>query len=234
MAERTRFYLNAEILQHELSSAAVHVYVILSWCANREGKSYPSVSEIARKCHISENTVRKGLKELQEHRLITAETQYKLTPSGKRRQTSNIYTLQKTEAPASQISEGRGSDVEGEINNNIISINKKLSVSPSLEELTDRLELHSFEDEDFSKAVELALQDMFHAKSITVNGEIISQERVRERLSHLDVNCLDYVYSRLRDYGDGDFRNGGKYLISCLYNAPADRSFRLAAFGANL
>jgi len=233
MAERTRFYLNAEILQHELSSAAVHVYVILSWCANREGKSFPSVSEIARRCHLSENTVRKGLKELQEHGLITAEMQYTITPSGKRRQTSNLYTLQKTETPVSQNSESGGSVVEGEINNNIISINKKLSVSLSLEELTDRLDLHSFEDEDFSKAVELALQDMFHAKSITVNGEIISQERVRERLSHLDVNCLDYVYSRLRDYGE-DLCNGGKYLMTCLYNAPVDRSFKLAAFGAKL
>ncbi len=247
MTKRKRFYLSAEIWSKSISSAAFHVYGFLSWCADKSGRCYPSVAEISRRCHIAENTVRKAIRELERNELIRSQTQYTVTKSGKRRQTSNSYSLkgQDLNPPASNVEptprnalKGAGADVEGEINNKDIDIRKSdLSVSPyeenGLSDILDRLELYCYDDKHFTKAVELAVREMYHADHITVSGENIPKEQVRERLFHLTPDGIDHIYGRMRDYG-ANFQNAGKYLISCLYNAPMDFNTDIAAFSAAL
>ena len=124
------------------------------------------------------------------------------------------------------------------MNNKDINIKQcDLSVSPyeekRLADILERLELYCYDDKHFTAAVELAVREMYHADHITVGGENIPKERVRERLSHLTTDCIDHIYNRMRDYG-ASFQNAGKYLISCLYNAPMDFNTDIAAFSASL
>jgi len=247
MPKRKRFYLNAAVWEKEISSAAFHVYGFLSWCANKDGSCYPSIAEIARRCHISQNTARRALRELEQTGLIQAQTQFTVTKSGKRRQTSNSYLLKhqiwkpldsNTAPSPCQFLQGMGANVEGEINHKEIDIKIGISSVGLYEEkeitdILDGLSLYSYENEHFAKAIELAIREMYYAENITVGGERIPQRRVRERLRYLDTSCIDHIHSRMRDYG-ANFQSAGKYLISCLYNAPMDFNTDIAAFSAAL
>ena len=85
-----------------------------------------------------------------------------------------------------------------------------------LADILDKLQLSAYEDLHFAETVELAVTEMYYyAEHITVNGEKISRERVRERITHFSSDCLDCIAHRLGDYG-AELQNAGKYLISCL------------------
>ena len=122
---RQRFYMDSGIWQKRISSAAFHVYGYLSWCANRDRHSYPSVPEIKRKCGLSESTVRRAIRELEKEGLVQKREQYIELKNGKRRRTSNLYILivqdsddtrSDLNSHPSQISEGVGPNIAGKIN----------------------------------------------------------------------------------------------------------------------
>ena len=122
----------------------------------------------------------------------------------------------------------------GHINDKDKYISSNLSVGHNgADDLIDGLELYLYEDEHFKTAVELAIRDMWQADSITVNGMCIPQTLVRERLRCLNMDCIDRIYKRMGDYGQ-ELTNAGKYLVSCLYNAPVDFNADMAAFKAAL
>lgn len=246
MSRRNRFYVNAAVWEKTLPSTTFHVYCFLSWCADKSGNCYPSIAAISCRCCISKNTVRKSLRELQQTGLIKAQPQYCATKGGKLRQTSNLYSIgipRPTTESANTASalcndlQGVGAYFEGEINDKEEIHKFALSVCQSedteLIDILDRLSLNCYEDTHFENAVELAIKQMYYADYIKVNGERVPQSRVRERLAMLDFSCIDLVCSRMREYGD-NMQSAGKYLISCLYNAPLDFNTDIAAFRAAL
>lgn len=245
MPQRTRFYMNAGIWEKTISSSAFHVYAFLSWCADRSGACYPAVPEIARRCHISVTTVRKALRELREAGLVHSQTQHKPTKSGGRRQTANAYFLTaqiphpppSDPAPApSQIPWGMGSDPEGEINDKRESIKCASSIIPyeeqELNDILTGLNLDLYEDEDqYVNTIELTVREMYYRESVTVDGEQVPRERVRERLRQLDIHHLEAMRRRVGNHMP-EMKSAGKYLMACIYNAPMDFNADLMALCA--
>jgi len=237
--------VSADIFDHALSAQAIAVFAFLSRCAGKDGIAFPSVAKIAQSCRMAESTVRTVISTLESCGLLHREEHYVLSGNGKLRQTSNRYYLtgdqKDSPSPSNEMEGGCQTRYPpppaetGEIYDECKDMNKSISVSlyeeNGLTEILERLSLHSYEDIHFANAVELAVRDMYYAEHITVGGEKIPQRRVRERLSHLDTSCLDLIYSRMRDYGVS-FQSAGRYLISCLYNAPVDFNTDLAAFCA--
>ena len=91
----------------------------------------------------------------------------------------------------------------------------------SLKTILSRLQLDLFEDRPFAKAVRHALRRMYHSDSIRVKGERIPRETVREALSLLTIDHIDFVERQLRE-ATSQVICGETYLMSCLYNAPLD------------
>ena len=128
MAKRKTFYVSTNVFDAGLSTAAIAVYAYLAYCSNADGTSYPPVKTIAAHCGISENTVRKAIRELTDKRLIQKEENYMQSPNGNHRQQANTYRLLgvpcKSCTPAAgegvslHLLKGRGSPVAGEINSN--------------------------------------------------------------------------------------------------------------------
>lgn len=85
---------------NDLSYRAKLVYCCLSHYANRDLESYPGVGTIARACSVSENTCRRGIRELQDAGLLTREPRYDATGA----RTSDLYTLE----PPTPLSESGG------------------------------------------------------------------------------------------------------------------------------
>ena len=163
------------------------------------------------------------------------------TRRGGRRCTSNTYTLlflpSKDEgAPLQPVQGGTARDA-GPRYDREITMDVPKGHSPSVE-ATDpdpdpdqgetslktilfRLQLDLFEDRPFAKAVRHALRRMYHSDSIRVKGERIPRETVREALSLLTIDHIDFVERQLRE-ATSQVVCGEAYLMSCLYNAPLD------------
>ena len=78
----------------ELSSGEIAVYAHLLYREDRVTyKCYPSYGTIAKKLHISRNTVRKYVDNLREKRLIDTEQTTVFTKDGKRRNGNLMYTI---------------------------------------------------------------------------------------------------------------------------------------------
>jgi len=236
--KREIFFVNKDVFGHGLNGNAIAVYAYLSYCSNKSGMAFPSVKKIAAACGMASSTARKAIDRLCESGLLVKEFSFMKSANGKNRQTSNKYILAKPK----NSERGTMSDIEtpmqnsstpaptdgGEINNKVITISSSLSVLP-YDELTERLQLHLYEDKEFAECVRLAIEEMYYAENITVNGNRIPQNQVRERLKQLDIACIDRVSKCFEDYG-GEVQNARNYLISCIYNAPLEHKAALAAF----
>lgn len=77
-----------EYSQH-IGEHATLVYLFLARQAKKDNSCFPSINLIAKKCSISSTTVKKALKTLVEHKLISIEKRT-LDNGGK---TSSLYTL---------------------------------------------------------------------------------------------------------------------------------------------
>ena len=96
-----------------------------------------------------------------------------------------------------------------------------------LERMIEGLSLHHYQGSDrmFTKAVENAIRTMWREDHIRVNGRNIPRGAVRDVLRTLTIDDIDYILAKLEDQNpDEPVNNGQAYLISCIYNAPADRS----------
>ena len=242
MAKRQTFYTRADLFEANISPRAKFVLTYLSSVSDREGKSFPSVPTIAKRCGCCQNTARKALRELEEAGFITVTAKSQPTEQGRLRRTSNIYTLlfvpSKNEGAPLQPMKGPPSPDEGHRYNSKTKIDVPYGHSQSVYDRTDhdpdpdpregslrailsRLQLDLFEDKTFSKAVRHALRRMYHSESIRVNGQTIPRADVRSVLSLLTIDHVDFVERQLREatsyvtWGEG-------FLISCLYNAPLD------------
>ena len=99
-----------------------------------------------------------------------------------------------------------------------------------LDAILKPLYLDTFFDQVFAQSVKQAIKAMYSLPSLSVNGTKIGNGAIRERLSMLTIDHIDYVEQQL-DRVPGEVTNGERYLMSCLYNAPIDCMVKNAKSG---
>ncbi len=77
------------VWQQPIKSTAKLVLLALADCANDDGKCWPGIETVAKKCGIGRNTAIENIRKLKKQGLIMSVRRY--TESGRR--TSNLYTL---------------------------------------------------------------------------------------------------------------------------------------------
>ena len=83
-----------ELLDFDLSAGAVAVYIYLLRHANRKtNQCHPSEATIAKKLHLSRNTVAKHVRLLEERGLIVTEHTEIITRRGIKKNGNLLYTL---------------------------------------------------------------------------------------------------------------------------------------------
>ena len=88
------FSLPNEIFLWGLSSGAFAVYSFLRRCEDRKtSQCWPSIKTIGQAVRMSENTVRKYIRQLEEGRLIASEPTEVITKSSGRRNGNLLFTL---------------------------------------------------------------------------------------------------------------------------------------------
>ena len=91
---RDGFFLPNEIFQLGLNAGDLSVYSFLRRCENhRTHQCWPSIRTIGEAVGMSENTVRKYIRRLEERGLITTEPTEVITKSSGRRNGNLLFTL---------------------------------------------------------------------------------------------------------------------------------------------
>ena len=88
------FFLPNELFQLGLDYGELAVYSFLKRCENRKThQCWPSIKTIGQAVRMSENTVRKYIRQLEERGLITAEPTEVITKTGEKRNGNLLFTL---------------------------------------------------------------------------------------------------------------------------------------------
>ena len=88
------FSLPNEVFLLGLSAGELSVYSFLKRCENRKThQCWPSIKTIGQAVRMSENTVRKHIRQLEERGLITAEPTEVITKTGEKRNGNLLFTL---------------------------------------------------------------------------------------------------------------------------------------------
>lgn len=91
---RNCFPVSNELLDFDLPAGAVAVYIYLLRHANRKtNRCHPSEATIAKKLHLSRNTVAKHVRLLEKRGLIVTEYTTVITKQGVKRNGNLLYTL---------------------------------------------------------------------------------------------------------------------------------------------
>ena len=91
---RNCFPVPNELLDFDLPAGAVAVYLYLLRHANRKtNRCHPSEATIAKKLHLSRNTVAKQVRLLEERGLVVTEHTTVITKQGVKRNGNLLYTL---------------------------------------------------------------------------------------------------------------------------------------------
>ena len=88
------FSLPNEVFLLGLSAGELSVYSFLKRCENRKThQCWPRIKTIGQAVRMSENTVRKYIRQLEERGLITAEPTEVITKTGEKRNGNLLFTL---------------------------------------------------------------------------------------------------------------------------------------------
>ena len=88
------FSLPNELFQLGLDYGELAVYSFLKRCENRKTRQcWPSIKTIGQAVRMSENTVRKYIRQLEERGLITTEPTEVITKTGEKRNGNLLFTL---------------------------------------------------------------------------------------------------------------------------------------------
>ena len=88
------FFLPNELFQLGLDYGELAVYSFLKRCENRKThQCWPSIKTIGKAVNMSENTVRKYIRQLEERGIITAEPTEGITKAGGKRNGNLRFTL---------------------------------------------------------------------------------------------------------------------------------------------
>ena len=92
--DRDGFFLPNELFQLGLDYGELAVYSFLKRCENRKThRCWPSIKTIGQAMGMSENTVRKYIRRLEERELIATESTEVITKSSGRRNGNLLFTL---------------------------------------------------------------------------------------------------------------------------------------------
>lgn len=241
MAKRKTFYVPAAIFDGDRSAYAVAVYAYLCFCADKQGVCFPGIASIGAHTGMSRSSVKRALAALEGSGLIRSETTSQLSRNGKRRQGTNRYRL--TDAPVRtepypritenpppgpvgtdpRVTESREiNDNSKEITGDVpsVGISARRDVT-GLDAILKPLYLDSFFDQVFAQSVKQAIVTMYGMPSLSVNGTKIGNAAIRDRLSMLTIDHIDYVEKQL-DNLSGEVTNGERYLMACIFHAPID------------
>ena len=242
MAKRKTFYVSAAIFDTPHTAYAVAVYAYLSFCADKQGVCFPSISVIAERCGMSRTTVKKTLSELEQSGLILSQASRQVSKTGKVRRGTNRYRLLNVPAkaehtrscddlPLSREATYPRSCGDREINNNskdimgdvpsVVTMGREATDRDGRNAILENLHLDVFYDRDFAQSVQQTIERMYDAPYVTVNGQRVERDDVRRRLKLLTINHIDYVQRQLDEHG-GEVLNGERYLMACIFNAPVD------------
>ena len=88
------FSLPNEVFLLGMSAGELAVYSFLKRCENRKThQCWPSIKTIGQAVGMSENTVRKYIRRLEERELITTEPTEEVTKTGEKRNGNLLFTL---------------------------------------------------------------------------------------------------------------------------------------------
>src|SRR5260221_6164673 len=91
------FWADNEIVEEYLPNLSIYafsIYMLLCYYTrSTTGRSFPSIKALAKQLKVSEPTIRKGLNELSETRLIAVTPNFKETKAGKTVMSNYTYTL---------------------------------------------------------------------------------------------------------------------------------------------
>ena len=91
---RKFFFLPNEVFLLGLSAGELAVYSFLKRCENRKThQCWPSIRTIGEAVSMSENTVRKYIRQLEERGLIVTESTEVITKTGEKRNGNLLFTL---------------------------------------------------------------------------------------------------------------------------------------------
>lgn len=65
------------LYQLDITSSAIHVYFYLEDRANKDGICWPAIPTMAKELKCSESTIRRALRQLRSHGLITSKQRYR-------------------------------------------------------------------------------------------------------------------------------------------------------------
>lgn len=87
------FTLPNEVFNLMLTPSELAVLSFLSRCSDNTGVCFPSVHTIAVSCSMSDNTVRKSIRKLEDRGIISKSGGFRASKFGKEQNTSFIYEL---------------------------------------------------------------------------------------------------------------------------------------------
>ena len=241
MAKRKTFYVPAAIFDGDRSAYAVAVYAYLCFCADQSGVCFPGINTIAAHTGMSRSSVQRALKELEGSGMLRAAATGQPTGSGRVRRGTNRYRILHAPIPADTVprvtqntpSVSQRHDPRVTQNREIYNNSKDtMGDVPSVGTIPDgdatgpdailkNLHLDLFEDKTFSESVEQAIRGMYGMSSLTVNGMRLGADSIRERLSLLTIDHIDFVEKQIKERCE-EVTNGERYLMACILNAPVD------------
>lgn len=93
MNRKNFFKLPNEVFCLMLTTSELAVLSYLARCSDETGTCFPSVHTIATACSISDNTVRKSIRKLEDREIISKSGGFRASKFGKEQNTSFIYEL---------------------------------------------------------------------------------------------------------------------------------------------
>lgn len=85
------FMLPNDVFNLMLTPSQLAVFCYLVRCSDKSWTCYPSIPTIAQACRLSENTVRKALKYLNERDIITISGGYSMSKFGKMQNATYVF-----------------------------------------------------------------------------------------------------------------------------------------------
>jgi DNA-binding transcriptional regulator YhcF (GntR family) len=162
--------------------------------SNKTGECYPSVETISKHCGVSQRTVQRATKKLQEKNYIFIDKRYY-----KGRQSSNQYSLNTTMSLENDGEVHEANDIESEKKDEIevITLNDILSVNDSIE--------IKVEDENIEDNQELESNELSYIVDVEIN--LITQKKAKKNLlkvipvkNVMSIRELDHIVKFLMIY----------------------------------
>jgi predicted transcriptional regulator len=235
--------MDSELLDKNELLVFLAILRFASW--GEEKAAYPKIETLAKVSRLSERTVQRTLRTMNEKNIVQIESQY--TDKG---QTSNLYTLnddptlwrevKKSEkkAPVSTSTGRQTSEEEAETDDNLIYLLSENTISNTscqdsaeyrdLNWIKERFDYQALVDNSSEADAEM-LMDVIHDvlncqdSILTINHSSVAKSQVVDNIMQLTVDDLEYCLVKFKS-AKADVKNSKAYLRSMLYNAKTQQT----------